>query len=483
MKRFTILTFIIAMVLFIYYCAVNPVTGKKELMLISKSGEINLGKELDASMRQEIGIYGSLNMNAYVRRIGESIVPHTHRPNLKYHFSVLDTPVINAFAAPGGYIYVTRGLLAVINSEAELAVILGHELGHVTARHSVKAMTKQIIFGLGLIIASELNEKIKKYAPYAAIAGQLLFLKYSRDNEYQADSLGIEYARKSGYNPGEMVRFFDSLNRETARVGGSKIPNFLSTHPMTNRRIQKVQEQLTQADRGLQVNQNGYMQQLNNMVYGPNPRQGYRRNGYFYHPVMGFKFRTPAGWEYANSPQKVTFASKDGKAVLMLSAENSSKNLMNYSDSIATKLSASSILDQNQTYINGFNSLYKSVLVRSSNSGQETPNPDTQVDMTFIRKGNMIYTFLAMSQSNHFYKYERAFHRTINSFSRVRDPRILQAKPFRIQTRRVVRPRSLVAFLQANRVQKRWYKQVAHLNGLSLNSMLKRNQWIKIIAK
>ncbi len=162
-------------------CSINPVTGKRELSLISEQGEIALGENTDKQVRSQFGVYKDPVLTGYVERVGNKLVPFTHRPHLTYHFAVLDTPVINAFAAPGGYIYVTRGILAMMNSEAELAVVLGHELGHVNARHSVSKMSQLILVQLGLAVGSAVSEEFAKYSGLASIGVQLLFLKFSRD--------------------------------------------------------------------------------------------------------------------------------------------------------------------------------------------------------------------------------------------------------------------------------------------------------------
>ena len=172
-------------------CAINPVTGKKEIMLIPESQEIEMGKSTDESIRRQFGLYEDPELTAYVERVSRKLVPYVHRKQLPYHFAVLDTAVENAFAAPGGYIYVTRGLLAMANSEAELATVLGHELGHVNARHSVRQMSNQLLLTGGLILGSVLSEDVAKIAPYLMVGLQVLFLKFSRDDEFQADSLGV----------------------------------------------------------------------------------------------------------------------------------------------------------------------------------------------------------------------------------------------------------------------------------------------------
>jgi len=226
-----------------FSCAINPVTGKREIMLVPESQEIEMGKSTDQSIRQQYGFYQDAALTSYVDRVGQRIVPYTHRNKLEYHFAVLDTPIENAFAAPGGYVYVTRGLLAMMNSEAELATVLGHELGHVNARHAVREYSKQLLLTGGLLIGSVLNRDVAKVAPYLMVGLQVLFLKFSRDDEYQADSLGVLYSRSAGYSPSQMIPFFKSIEKLEEKSGsGTKLPNFLSTHPLTEKRIEEAQK-------------------------------------------------------------------------------------------------------------------------------------------------------------------------------------------------------------------------------------------------
>ena len=205
-------------------CAINPVSGKRELMLISENQEIELGKETNAEIGQEYGFYADADLSRYVDSVGQSMIPYTHRPKLAYHFAVLDTPVVNAFAAPGGYIYVTRGILALMSSESELGAVLGHEIGHVNARHTVRQMSTQILVQAGLAVGSALNETFAKIAGVAGLGAQLLFLKFSRDDERQADGLGVQYARAVHYNTGEMVTFFAALERYGDLAGEAACP-------------------------------------------------------------------------------------------------------------------------------------------------------------------------------------------------------------------------------------------------------------------
>ena len=296
-------------------CAINPVTGKRELSLISEKDEIALGKQTDGEIKAMYGIYSDRALSAYIQKIGQSMTSLTHRPHLTYHFAVLDTPVVNAFAVPGGYVYVTRGILALMNSEAELAVVLGHELGHINARHSVAKLSQLMLAQLGLGVVGVISETFAKLSGAASIGVQLLFLKFSRDDEREADTLGVEYSRKGGYNPGEMINFFASLERLGDLSGGQSLPGFLSTHPLTSERIQNNKDMLLESDRQLRIEKLGYLGALDNMVYGLDPRQGFVENNAFYHPELRFFFSFPEDWQVQNTPSQVTLATKEGKHI------------------------------------------------------------------------------------------------------------------------------------------------------------------------
>jgi predicted Zn-dependent protease len=466
-------------------CAVNPVTGKKEIMLVSQSMEINMGKQIDRGIRMEYGLYNDPQLTAYVADIGEKLVPYTHRPNLDYHFAVLDTPVENAFAAPGGYIYVTRGLLALMNSEAELASVLGHELGHVSARHSAKQITRSIIFSVGIIIANELSEDFRKIAPLTWIAGQLLFLKYSRGAEHQSDELGIGYAIKAGYASEKMIDFFNSLQRITSNRGGSSIPNFLSTHPVTTKRIDRVREQLRNEDyppaAQLAVARGNYLKRINGIVYGKNPRQGYVENGVFYHPDMSFSFRVPYSWKVENTARQVTMAPANGKAVIILQAETTSESLDNYTQRKMKDITSPRIIDQGFRQVNGLNAFHTLAGMVSSAATDEKEAEELNIDISCIRKGETVFTFFSAADSRDYYAYENAIGRAVNSFRPLRGPRHLKRRPRRLYIRRVTRSQTLGDYLQRLRIPQKQWKTIAMVNGIDLNHRLSANQAVKII--
>src|SRR5262245_6187516 len=206
-------------------CAKNPVTGKREIVLVSESQEVAMGADSHPQVQREYGFVADEKLQRYVQSMGNKLVAVSHRPALPWHFTVVDSPVVNAFAIPGGYVYLTRGILAYLNSEAELAGVMGHEIGHVTARHSVRQITRQQLAQLGLGVGGVLSPTFGQLGNLAGSSLGLVFLRFSRDDERQADRLGVEYAARGGWDPREVSNFFEVLSglsavneRETRRV-------------------------------------------------------------------------------------------------------------------------------------------------------------------------------------------------------------------------------------------------------------------------
>ena len=204
-------TSLLLFLLVVLGCAINPVSGKKQLALMSEAEEIALGAESDPQIIAEFGLYEDPKVQQFIETHGQEMVKVSHRPELPFHFRILDSPVVNAFAVPGGYVYFTRGIMTYFNNEAEFAGVLGHEIGHVTARHSVDQYTKSIIAEVLLVGGLVLSKEIRAFANEAQIGMQLLLLKYSRDHESQSDQLGVEYSTKVGYDAREMADFFKTL--------------------------------------------------------------------------------------------------------------------------------------------------------------------------------------------------------------------------------------------------------------------------------
>lgn len=287
--------------LIVISCAINPVTGKKQLMLMSESQEIALGISYNPQVLATFGVYDDEELQKFVQARGTELGKISHRPNLEYHVKVVDSPVVNAFAVPGGFIYLTRGIMAQLNNEAEFMGVLGHEMGHITARHTVSQQSKQQLGTLLLIGGMIASEKFAQYAEYAMQGMQLLFLRFSRDDEREADRLGVEYSSKVGYDAHKMADFFRVLQKMNMAESHGGIPTFLSTHPDPGDRYNAVNQKASEWQSTLsmpewKVNQENYLRLIDGIVYGDDPRQGYVDGNVFYHPDLKFRFSFPSGW-------------------------------------------------------------------------------------------------------------------------------------------------------------------------------------------
>jgi predicted Zn-dependent protease len=303
-------------------CARNPVTGKRQLALVSEEDEIRLGQQAREQVLAELPPYPDAELQAYVSRLGMEIAAASQRPELPWSFTVVDDPAVNAFALPGGPIFVTRGLLAHMNSEAELVSVLGHEVGHVAARHSVSQLSKAQLAQLGLGVGAIVSEDVARFGQVAAAGLQLLLLRHGRDAERQSDALGFDYMVKLGYDPRPMAEVFETLGLASAQAGGSRLPGWLSTHPDPEDRQEKAAERASKvaSAASLRVNAPEYLARVKGLVYGADPRQGYFRGQTFVHPALGFQLEIPAGWAAQNAPGAVVALSPGKDAILTLSS-------------------------------------------------------------------------------------------------------------------------------------------------------------------
>jgi predicted Zn-dependent protease len=302
-----VLASLLALAVFGLACATNPVTGKKEISFVSESQELAVGKQALAATEAEYGYYEDAGWATRVNTIGQKLASVSHRPELEWQFHVIDDASVNAFAAPGGYIFITRGILAHFNSEAQLAGVLGHEVGHVTARHYASQASQQTLANLGLGVASVLSPTVAKFGDLASSGLGLLFLKYGRDQENQADQLGVDYSVKGGWDAREMAGTYETLKRIGA-ASGTTIPTYLSTHPDPAAREVTVAGLANKAVAGrtdLKVVRDAYIRSLDGLVYGEDPQQGYFEGDHFYHPGLEFQMDFPTGWKHQNTRQTV----------------------------------------------------------------------------------------------------------------------------------------------------------------------------------
>jgi predicted Zn-dependent protease len=302
-------------------CATNPVTGRREFTLLSESQEIAIGREADAEIRAEMGVYDDPALQQYVSTIGLRLARLSERPHLPWQFAVIDQPAVNAFALPGGFIYITRGILPFLDSEAELAGVLGHEIGHVTARHSAQQYTRAVGGQLGLAALGIFVPAARPFGQLSEQALALLFLKYGRDDELEADQLGARYAASGGWDPAGVPGMLSTLGRLDEAAGDRKgVPNWLSTHPEPLARVTAVEPVVDRLKAGRSdfvVDRDALERRLDGLVFGDNPEQGVARGSAFLHPPLRFRVDFPSAWRISNSPRQVV-AQAPGADVFMV---------------------------------------------------------------------------------------------------------------------------------------------------------------------
>jgi predicted Zn-dependent protease len=305
-------------------CATNPVTGEREFTLMSESQEVAMGRESDGQVRAEMGVYNDPELAKYVSDIGLRLAKLSERPNLPWQFTVVDQPAINAFALPGGFIYITRGILPFLQDEAELAGVLGHEIGHVTARHSVRQYTRTVG---GVAALNALGVFVPAARPFSQISEQalgLLLLKYGRNDELQADQLGARYEATGGWDPAGVSGMLSTLGLVDEADGSRKgIPNWLSTHPEPLTRVSEIEPLIAKLTAGRSdfiTNREALDRRVGGVIFGDNPEQGVTRGSTFLHPPLRFRIDFPAKWEIANSPRQVVAKAPDADVFMLLQA-------------------------------------------------------------------------------------------------------------------------------------------------------------------
>ncbi|QIX60471.1 M48 family metalloprotease [Hymenobacter lutimineralis] len=468
-------------------CATNPVTGKKEVMLVSEGQELAMGQQSDPAVTAQFGLYPDQKLQNFINEKGKQMGAISHRPELAYNFRIVDSPVINAFAVPGGYVYFTRGIMAHFNNEAQFAGVLGHEIGHVTARHSAKQQTNAIIGQVGLVGAMIASPKLAQFGDQAMQGMQLLFLKFGRDDESQSDELGVQYSSKIGYDAAQMADFFQTLQREQEASGADPIPDFLSTHPNPADRYNRVHQLADQwkASNGnptnLKINRDQYLRMIDGIVYGEDPKQGFVENNVFYHPELKFRFPVPAGWKHQNTPQQFQMADPGGKALqmLMLAPGNS---LEEAAQALAKQFSLQPT-DSKKTTINNFPALafVADQVQQDQQTGQQVAG--VRALTYLIQDGKTIFALIGVSAPTDFDGFAPQFTSVAQGFQRLTDSEKLNRQPERVRIKKLTLRSNLETALRRYNVPEKRLNEMAILNGMQLNDQVDAGSLIKVVEK
>lgn len=480
MKKISLIGLLAAVVLLCNHCARNPVTGKSQLALISEEQEIAMGREADPQIVAQFGLYEDSALQRFIREKGQQMAAISHRPNIQYTFRVVNSEVVNAFAVPGGYVYFTRGIMAYFNNEAEFAGVLGHEIGHITARHTVSQQSKAVLSQVGLIGAMIINPQIAQFGELASQGLGLLLLKYGRDAERQSDELGVEYSTKIGYDAHQMANFFTTLQRQGQQSGSAELPTFLSTHPDPGERNITVGKLATEWQQKLNVtnakiNRDTYLKRIEGIIYGEDPREGYLESGIFYHPVLKFQFPVPANWNYQNTPQSVQMASKDGKALLMLTLGRG--NSLQEAANAMVQQYKLQVVESREVNVNGLRALAVVADQAQQNGGV------IRTLSYLIQYGNTIYHMIGVSAAADFNAYAQLFTNTMQSFRELTDASKLNKKPERVRIKTVTQAGTLQQVFRQFNVPDKRLEEMALLNSMRLTDNISSGTLIKIVSE
>lgn len=450
---------------------------------MSEESEIAMGKEYDPQITAAYGVYEDAKLQAYIDQKGQEMAQVSHRSHLDYEFKIMDSPVVNAFAVPGGFVYFTRGIMAHFNNEAEFAGVLGHEIGHITARHSVVQQRNSTLAQIGLIAGMVVSPEFASMAGSASQGVQLLLLKFGRDAESQSDELGVEYSSKIGYDADEMAGFFQTLHRLSSQGGGSGIPTFLSTHPDPLNREENVgkladewQQKLNLTDP--KVGRESYLNMLDGLVYGEDPRQGFVEDDVFYHPDLKFQFPVPTGWQHQNSPSQFQMAPSNGKALMMLTLASGSSL-----QDAANKFSSDNkleVIGSNETTLNGMQAVVVNTQqVQTSQSG--TTSATLRLRSTFILYDGRIYNLTGMTKPADFSSYSGTFDNTMQQFKTLVDSDKLNRQPDRIKVFRTTSTGTLQQALLGAGIPSDRLDEFAIVNGMDRSEQVPKGTMLKAL--
>lgn len=456
-------------------CVRNPATGKLELDLISESQEVEMGKQAALQAEQSLGLYKDAKLEAYVTDLGNRLAQATPRKGLPWQFHIVDDPTVNAFALPGGPVFVTRGLLTHVNSEAELATVMGHECGHIAARHSANQISKQEVAQLGLGLGSILSPAVAQLGQAAGAGLQLLFLKYSRDDERQADWLGFGYAANIGYDSTQMANLMKMLAGLTAEQPG-KVPNYLQTHPDPAERLTHVQERIKSATTDFTkatVNREQYLALIDNIVYGEDPRQGYFEGDTFYHPGLKFQLTFPAGWKTQNQPQAVAAMSPRQDAILQLQGAPGGMS----PEQAAQQFFSQQGIQRGESKSGSSHGLATNV---SSFAAQTQQGPIAGL-VSFFAYNGQTWAFLGYTGAQALQQHGPEFEKAMASFGPLTDSSKLSVEPARLKLVKVEQDMSVEEFNKRH-PSNAPLEKVALINNVASGETLKAGQTAKVVV-
>jgi len=478
----------------IYGCSTNPATGRQDMVFMSEEEEIQLGKQAHEQVLRQYGLYNDPELQNYVQYVGKKLAANSHRANLDYQFYVLDSPEVNAFATPGGYIYITRGLMSYLNTEGDLAAVLGHEIGHVTARHAARQHSASQLTGLGAAIGTIIGEA---FIPgISAVGGQELigvlgtaYLRgYGRDHELEADRLGAEYLARSGYDPDAILEVIGILKNQElheirlAREEGREpriYHGVFSTHPDSDTRLKEVvgyaygiKEASTESTF---IGRTEYLQRIDGMIYGESADQGLIRGRDYYHGDMSFAMRFPLGWQMQNLSDRLIAFSANGTGSIQLLVRPADPRLSPKAF-MEQHMGLQAVSNGQAMTINGLPA-YTGTAVINTDVGKRLSR------ITVIYHQNMAFIMAGRTQdANGLGRYDKIFLDTGRTFRPLtNEERIVATQSKRIRLLRADETTSIDTLAATSSIEKFPEQQLRLINGLYPDGTISAGELVKTI--
>jgi len=482
-EKFQGLCFLAGALLFLSLtgCAQNPVSGSHDFVMLSEDSEIAQGRTNHPKIIAQYGRYDNEVLQAYVQSVGERLAVESHRENLIYRFTVLDSPVINAFALPGGYIYITRGLMAYLSSEAELAAVLGHEIGHVTARHGVRQQSAAQAAGLGYVLGSILFPELREGPSQDAfnmMSGALLS-GYGREHELESDGLGAEYLARAGYEPKAMIDVIrvlkaqETFAAEEAKKQGREVQGYhglFASHPDNDTRLHEVVGTAEKFSKGRQnqVLRRAYLAQINGMVFGDSEKQGIRSGRHFYHLAMDFTVGFPVAWQVNNQPDSLQAVSAGGQAFIEMRAIDINHKL-SPQEFIKQRLKFDKLRSGQSLSVNGLDA-YTSLATLS--------DKPLRISVIYLRDRAFVF-FSGVKNTKDFARFDIDFLNTVKSFHTLGKAEQKLAKAQKIEIVTVKKQDNYAGWAIKSRISNSPLLQLKLLNGHYPSGELQTGQLAK----
>ena len=461
-------------------CAVNPATGERNLTLMGPEGESRVGREQHPQVVRAFGgVYPDRRVQDYVTRVGRALAQVTETPNVSFTFTVLDSPSINAFALPGGYVYVTRGLLALASDEAELTGVLAHEIGHVTARHSAQRYSQQVVAGLGAAVVGAItgSDDIADSVSFSAAA---VLQGYSRDQEFEADTLGMRYLGRAGYALDAMAGLLAKLDwhsRLEAELAGQPAGqidsrNIMATHPRTLDRLQRA-AQAAGPSQGRRERET-YLRAVDGIVYGDDPDHGFVRGQTFIHPGLGIRFDVPAGYQLVSGARQVVAQNPNGAAIAFDSVRTEPVTMTDYIRNVWGR--SLSIEEVTRLNIAGFDAAAASARIKARRGPLD-------LRLVAIRTDSTVNRFLFLTPPSLSVALAADLQKVTSGFRRLTASEVSTVKPQRIRLHVVRAGESRAQLIDYMARDPGRERRFDIMNGLAEGAMPPVGSLVKVVAE